>query len=119
MKASGLFFFISAVLAQLNNDSYECGEVTTTGHFKSDTFVRGDKGVICLVFDFMEPVMKVVFNPRVDHFDVLQIKGLYTKFDGYGSTAGIPENVTNPTCEETDARGVIRINKDARCSGAG
>ena len=39
--------------------------------------------VLCLFFDQMEPEpQKVVFSPRVDAFEVMQIKGLYDFFRG-------------------------------------
>ena len=35
---------------------------------------------MCLFFDQMKPPQKVVFSPRVDSFEVLQIKGLFDQF---------------------------------------
>jgi hypothetical protein len=88
MKTSNLFFFISAViLVQVQaqtNSSYVCGESS------ANSYARHDPGLVCIIFDFMDPVMKVVFEPRVDKFDVLQIKGLYAKFQDYGKTAASP-----------------------------
>ena len=42
----------------------------------------------------MDPPQKVVFSPRVDSFEVLQIKGLYDKFHAYNKTTGIRLSTT-------------------------
>ena len=53
---------------------YVCGEAAST-------YTTLDSAILCLFFDQMEPPMKVVFSTTVDKFEVLQIKGLYKKFE--------------------------------------
>ena len=63
-----------AVLPLESVDRYECGTVNTT-------YSTRDRVVLCLFFDQMLPEpQKVVFSPRVDAFEVMQIKGLYDQF---------------------------------------
>ena len=44
------------------------------------TYATEDAALLCLFFDNLDPPQKVVFNPIVDKFEALQIKGLYNKF---------------------------------------
>ena len=63
-----------AIVDLENVDRYQCGIVNTT-------YTTSDRVVLCLFFDQMEPEpQKVVFSPRVDAFEVMQIKGLYDQF---------------------------------------
>ena len=62
-----------AVVNTTDQELYECGVVNTT-------YTTHNRVVLCLFFDQMDPVQKVVFAPKVDSFEALQIKGLYDKF---------------------------------------
>lgn len=63
--------FVNAALAQT---TYSCGDEETT-------YKTLDVATLCLVFPDMDPVQKVLFNPIVDKFEALQIKGLWQKFE--------------------------------------
>lgn len=70
-----------AIVDLENVDRYKCGVVNTT-------YTTSDRVVLCLFFDQMLPEpQKVVFQPRVDAFEVMQIKGLYDQFaDRYNAS---------------------------------
>ena len=56
----------------------KCGDTNEKG---KETFKTWDKATLCLVFPtFNGGSRKVLFTPRVDKFEVLQIKGLYDIF---------------------------------------
>ena len=59
-----------------NQVKYVCGKKEDADKFYS----TGDSAPICLFFKQMDTVKKVVFTPRVDMFESLQIKGLFTQF---------------------------------------
>ena len=63
-----------AIVDLESSDRYKCGVVNTT-------YSTSDRVMLCLFFDQMLPEpQKVVFSPRVDAFEVMQIKGLYDQF---------------------------------------
>ena len=58
----------------------KCGDTNIEGDQK---FKSWDNVFLCLVFPVMNNVenpKKVIFNPRMDKFEVLQIQGLYDLF---------------------------------------
>jgi len=55
--------------------NYVCGQNNA-----DKTYLTDEPALICLFFDQMVPVQKVVFTPQVDRFESLQIKGLYDLF---------------------------------------
>ena len=68
-------------------EQYSCGVANSTYSFS-------DRVVLCLFFDQMDPPQKVVFSPRVDSFEVLQIKGLFDKFHEYDKRTGVRLSMT-------------------------
>jgi hypothetical protein len=64
----------TAPIEEVDLTKYVCGDELTT-------YATWDPAIVCLVFDKMDPPMKVVFTPHVDKFEVLQIKGLFSKFE--------------------------------------
>ena len=66
----------AVVNLKTQEDTYVCGEV-------GELYSNSDRIAICIFFDQMTPAaQKVVYSPRVDAFEVLQLKGLYDHFAG-------------------------------------
>ena len=68
--------FAQTLIDYTTPDTYECGQNQSSLTYRVD-----EEALICLFFDQLDPVKKVVFTPKVDNFEVLQIKGLYEKFE--------------------------------------